>query len=881
MQGVHAETRVAICLERSIELAVAFLAILKAGGVYVPLDPTVPRERLMFMVQDSRVEFIVSQRLLGSKISSSAQSVFLDIERQQINQQDLSDPRSAIAPDGPAYVLYTSGSTGIPKGVSMGHAALANLVSWQVENLTEPLPARTLQFASLGFDVSIQELLVTWCTGGTLIFIKDELRRDSLALLRILEERSIERIFMPFVALQQIADVAVRENCFPQYLREIVTAGEQLKLTDSLRSFLNRLGNCCLRNQYGPTESHVVSEFTMKSPVDRCADFPPIGRPIANTQIYILDPNLNPVPIGVRGELLIGGVGLALGYLNHADLTEEKFIANPFSRDTASRLYKTGDLARYLPDGNIQFIGRIDNQVKIRGYRIELGEIESVLSRHSSIREVTATVNGDNPEDKRLIAYIVSTQQARATDQELKSYLREKLPEYMVPSVFIHLDLLPLTPNGKVDRNALPAPDPVQHRRLDSYVGPRTVIEAVLSEIWGEVLKVERVGVEDNFFDLGGHSLLGTRLIDKLGREFQIEIPLQVLFECPTVQSMARRIRKIKSDSALDRRSTSAHRFLFKLKPGGKNRPVFILPGGFGGDYEFLVYARLVHYAGNAYGFYGLRARSADGTEKAHASVEQMAVDYLREIRALQPVGPYFLVGNCIGGIVAYEIARQLESAGQKVQVLVMMDTFRPSLRGYLRYRVHRIKHRMSDRFGAGAGYFGLRDNYYLVRSVYHSKRLWQLPWRDKLPYLLRKAGVAIDESPKVFSSLATLQVDDGFDPVREGYIDALRRYRPGYYAGRVIMLNNETVGHSDPTLGWKNFVLGGIDVRTIPGDHEAYIRQYVYVAGEKLRECLDQAAADIPPSSSVMEPTHNLDNEHRCVTGLERYTDLVKISDD
>ena len=853
-QGMQAETRVAVCLERSMELAIGFLAVLKAGGVYVPLDPTYPRERLMLMVQDSQAQFVVSLLSLAAQIPShDSPSIFLDLVREQLDRQDDSNPRSTIASQNPAYVLYTSGSTGIPKGVVMGHAALENLVSWQVENLSQPLPARTLQFASIGFDVSIQEMLATWCSGGSLILINNELRRDALGLLRYLDEQSIERVFLPFVALQQMADAAASGNCCPHDLREIITAGEQLQLTESLRSFLNRLGNCCLRNQYGPTESHVVSEFTLEPPFDRWPDLPPIGHPIANTQIYILDANLNPVPIGVPGELHIGGDGLARGYLNRPELTAEKFIANPFRNDPLARLYKTGDLARYLPDGNIEFLGRMDNQVKLRGYRIELGEIEATLGQHPSIREAVVMVREDSPGDKRLIAYVVPEKRLRPTNTELRGYLREKLPEYMVPSAFVLLEEMPLSPNGKVHRKALLTLGSIERNDVDSDSAPHTAIEAVISEIWGEILRVDCVGVNENFFDLGGHSLLGTRLVDRVCRQFQVDVPLRYLFECPTVKSMAARIAKIKSDAVFCRCEASSRSHLFKLKSGKLHQPVFFLPGGFGGDYEFLVYARLVHYTGDDFTFYGLRARSADGIEKAHASVQEMAADYLREIQTLQPQGPYFLIGNCIGGIVAYEIARQLETAGQTVALLAMMDTVRPSLESYLRYRRNRMRKNLTNWYGSATGYFGLRDNYYVARSIYHSKRLWQLPWRKKLPYLIKKTGVAIEESPKLFSSLAPIEFNDGRDGVREGYIDTLRRYRPRPYRGRVVMLNNSSSGQGDPTLGWMNLVLGGIDVQTIPGNHEAYIRQYVRVAGEKLRECLEKAAAENSPSSDQM----------------------------
>jgi thioesterase domain-containing protein/acyl carrier protein len=490
-----------------------------------------------------------------------------------------------------------------------------------------------------------------------------------------------------------------------------------------------------------------------------------------------------------------------------------------------------------------------------------------MLDQHPAIREAVVTVREDNPGDKRLIGYIVSSQQLRPTSNELTNYLRDIVPEYMIPSAFVSLDCLPLTPNGKVDRRALPAPDTVQDSKVN-ICAPRTATEGVLSEIWGEILQVERVGIQENFFDLGGHSLLGSRLVEKVCQEFQIEFPLRWLFECPTVESMAVRVVKTRVDTSFDRREKSTWRYLFELKRGKNRQPVFFLPGGFGEDREFLVYARLVHYTGDDYGFYGLRAHSADGTEQAHTSVESMAADYLREMHVLQPDGPYFLIGNCIGGIVAYEIARQLEARGQEVALLVLMDTELPTLKGYLRYRGTRFKQRIRDFWRAG--YLGLRDNYYIARTCHHFARMRESAWNEQVGYLISKTRVAIDESPNLLSSLVTNQFDAGSDHVREGYINTLRRYRPRPYQGCVVMLNNETAGRDDPTLGWKNFVRGGIDVHIIPGNHEAYIRQYVRIAGGKLRECLDDASSKNSSSRSPMGHKPDVEFEPKSVTRFD-----------
>ena len=545
--GVSPGVPVGICLERSLELAIGLLAVVKAGGVYVPLDPAYPRERIALILEDTQAPFIVSIQSLVAQLSSyrAPQLIILETAQQDIAHEDHSNPRLAIAADNPAYVLYTSGSSGKPKGVVMGHGAVANLISWQVENFSAPLPARTLQFAPLGFDVSIQEMFATWCAGGSLVLIEEELRRDIIGLLQYLQEQSVERIFLPFIALQQLADAAAEGNCFPRSLREIITAGEQLQLTESLKSFLNRLGDCCLRNQYGPTESHVVTEYTLQPPFGRWPSLPPIGRPVAGAEIYVLDSDLNPVPIGVAGEIYIGGVGVAKGYLNRPELTAEKFIPNPFRPDSASRLYRTGDLARYLADGNIEFLGRSDNQVKIRGYRIELGEIEAALGQLAAIQQAVVLAREDSPGDKRLVAYVVAAAGSAPSVEALRGFLQQKLPEYMVPSAFMFLDSLPLAPNGKLDRKALPAPDQTRPELDEIFVAPRTPVEETLASIWAGVLKVDKVGIHDNFFHLGGHSLLATQLISRIRDTFKLDLPLRSLFETPTVHGLAQRLQEL------------------------------------------------------------------------------------------------------------------------------------------------------------------------------------------------------------------------------------------------------------------------------------------------------------------------------------------------
>lgn len=536
--GVGPDVLVGLCLPRSTEMAVAVLGILIAGGAYVPLDPTYPTQRLAFLCEDTQTPILITTRALCSLVPGYSGRILC------IDELDLAHAEPAILaptdlskPEHLGYVIYTSGSTGNPKGICLSHAALVNLIQWH--NRTLLRAARTLQFASLSFDASFHELFAALSSGGSVYLITEELRRNVAALTHFLAAQQIEKVILPVVVLQQMAELFGEQPELFASLKEITTTGEQLHITQPIRDLFQKLPHCVFHNHYGPSETHVVTAMTMSGDPQRWPSHPPIGKPIDNTTAYILDRARNPVPIGVIGELYLGGVCLARSYLHRKELTEERFVRSPFVSDPAARMYRTGDLARYLPDGNIEFLGRIDHQVKIRGFRVELGEIESVLSHHPQVQEVVVLAREDTPGTKRLVAYVKSLPESLLTATTLRHFLETQLPEYLIPSSFVMLAQLPLTANGKVDRRALPVPSTARPTLTQTYVAPRNRIEAALVSLVKEVLQLDDVGTQDPFFELGYDSLCAVQVYARIREVFHVELPFQKLFTNTTVIELA------------------------------------------------------------------------------------------------------------------------------------------------------------------------------------------------------------------------------------------------------------------------------------------------------------------------------------------------------
>ncbi len=660
--GVGPNVFVGICLERSIDVVVGLLGILKAGGAYVPIDPSYPEERITFMLNDTGISVLVTKQSIAARClpAQGTRMIFFDSDRALLAQKSQSNPPSTITVDDLAYVIYTSGSTGRPKGVQISHRSILNLVLWYRQAFALTPTYRTTQFASPAFDVITKELWPSLTVGASIHIIDEKIRGVPTAMRDWLVTNKITLAVLPTILAESLIAL---EWPTTTSLRFLLTGG------DVLHHYAPSTLPFTLINNYGPTEATVVATYERVPQQEQETGLPSIGRPIANTQIYILDEQLRQVPIGEAGEMYIGGYGLAKGYLNRPELTAEKFISNPFSTDPASRLYKTGDLVRYRPDGRIEFVGRSDHQVKIRGYRIELSEIEVVLSHHPAVRDAAVVAREDGVGAKRLIAYITFHKGTTATVAELQQEMHQQLPAYMVPSAFMFLTTMPITSNGKIDRHSLPAPETMQRSVEVPFVEPTSLVQRQLVQIWEELLDVRPIGIQDNFFSAGGHSLLAARLVDKITQVFGKKIALETLFAGPTIEQLATNLTE-------GTNITTSSIPVIALQTGGRQRPFFFLHGDWTGG-AFYCFS-LAQEAGSDQPFYVL------GTYKFAAqqtlpTIEKMAAVYIKEMRTIQPEGPYLLGGFCNGGLLAYEIASQLSDASEQVDLLALVT---PSVSG-------------------------------------------------------------------------------------------------------------------------------------------------------------------------------------------------------
>jgi amino acid adenylation domain-containing protein len=662
--GVGPDVLVGLCVERSPEMFIGMLAILKAGGAYVPLEPTEPDERLGIILSEVQPRVVLTHGRLSRRFSERYPVLSLDEQLSSITDEDASDLRVEMTPDNLAYVIFTSGSTGMPKGVLVAHRSLINHGTAMAHYFDLRSYDRVLQFALCSFDVAAEEIFPTWLSGATVVSWPATPGFTAVsALINFVENQKITVLNLPAPFWEEWVSDLVRLSV-PSCVRLLVVGSDKVS-SEKFLSCRKQIGeHVRLCNAYGLTEATITA--TIYEPDGdyhhSTADCVPIGRPIANTQVYVLDQNLHLVPIGVAGELYIGGDCLARGYLKRPELTAERFLENPYGGVSGARIYKTGDLARYLPDGNLEYLGRIDDQVKLRGFRIELGEIESVLRQIAGVQRAAVLLREDRPGDKRLVAYVVC-RPADCTAENLRLSLREKLPDYMVPSAFVFLETFPLLPSGKIDRRALPRPTADRSESDDSFVACRTFTERQLADIWEEILAVKPIGIRDNFFDLGGDSLRGVRLMLQVEKTFGKSFTLAALYEAPCVELMS----KLITEGSETRRWSS----LVPLQPNGPKPPFFWIHGETSDGF-------LPRYLGPDQPVYGLRHQGDDGRPACYTTVKEIAAHYLHEIRSVRPQGPYFLGGYCFGGLVAFEIAQTLRKEGQAVPLLVLLAPDRP-----------------------------------------------------------------------------------------------------------------------------------------------------------------------------------------------------------
>ena len=810
---VGTNTRVGICLERSPEMIVALLGILKAGGAYVPLDPAYPPARLKFMIEDADVSLLLSEKkLLQSLPANAAEIIWLDALQEARPREPGDNPAVTTAPENLAYVIYTSGSTGRPKGVSVTHRSVVRLV--KNTNYARFSPDEVfLQFAPISFDASTFEIWGSLLNGARLALMpagKASLKELGEALKRY----QVTTLWLTAGLFHLMVDNHLDDL---RGVRQLLAGGDVLSVPH-VHKVLQELKGCRLINGYGPTEN---TTFTCCYPVTNSGQINgsvPIGRPISNTYVYALDRYLNPVPIGVPGELYIGGDGLARGYLNCPDLTSEKFVRDPFSNNSA-RLYRSGDLVRYRASGDIEFLGRIDSQVKVRGYRIELGEVEAVLADHPSVQEAVAVVRKDAG-DKHLVAYLVPREGQTPVVEDVRDFLQERLPDYMVPSLFVVLESLPLSPSGKVDRLALPSTSNIKPQSATGFVAPGDELELKLTRIWETVLGVSSIGVHDNFFDLGGHSLLAVRLFARIERSFGRNLPLATLFQAPTVKQLARVLREESWPAPWSS--------LVMIQGEGARQPFFCVHAAGGNVLEYHDLARLL---GPDQPFYGLQAKGLDGKEEPHTTIKEMAAYYTKEMREVQPEGPYLIGGRSSGGTIAFEMACQLADAGEDVALLALLDAY-PA--GYFKLL-------------PGSGDFRQRASRYARGIQSHFSNLRQLGIVDQAKYILEKLSYAPAKAKhKLFRRAYKFyqRIGRPLPPVLKNIEElnfaAVKDYVPQVYPGpATLFVANDLTAAFDVEEGWRQLV-AGIEVHEIPGNHLDIIKEpHVQMLAEKLNMCL------------------------------------------
>jgi len=806
--------KVAFALDRSAEMVISLLAIMKTGAVYIPLDPQFPLNRINYMLEDSQaVVLLTSEKYKGNYISSAKELLIEEIF-QTLEKYPSTDPEVDVDGTDLVYILYTSGSTGNPKGVQIAHHNLVNFL-YSMQNAPGiSAEDKLLAVTTISFDIAGLELFLPLLTGAEIILADTAASKDGRALLDIIKKEEVT-VMQATPYTWRIMLEAGWDKSTPL---KVICGGEALP-QDLSQRLLNRASS--LWNVYGPTETTVWSTIKQLTKNDEVIT---IGRPINNTSIYILDKFLNPLAPGVAGEIYIGGDGVAKGYLNRPELTAEKFVDDPFTKQAGEKMYRTGDLGKFLPNGEIICLGRIDAQVKIRGYRIETGEIEFQLAKEPNIKEAVVIARPDNLGVDKLVAFVVtdSGEETSITNQvqSWKESLRNSLPDYMVPDNFVIVPAMPLTPNGKVDKKELAKFGETLILQGDEYIAPRTNIEKLVADIWIEYLGVEKVGVHDNFFELGGHSLIAVQVMTKIEKETGKRLPLATLFESSTVEKLAQVLelggKFITWDS------------LVPIKPKGSKMPLYMVHGA---GLNVLLFNTLAMGMSAEQPVYGLQAKGLNGIDEPLGRIEDIATHYIDAIMVQNPDGPYALAGYSFGGIIAFEMARQLEALGKEVKLLAMFDTYAYRSTHYDPMSVKLVK---KGRF--------------LIKQI-----LYTFKFTNGFKYTINERSTNIKR--KIIRAYWKLRY--GKNQTRTGIfgysnkVDEMNEYAEKHYqlkpyniAVDVFRAENRTFYMDDAEfLGWKPYALKGVNIHNIPGEHNTIFRPpNDKIFANILQKCLDEA---------------------------------------
>jgi amino acid adenylation domain-containing protein len=831
-ERIQPEDRIGIFMDRSVEMIVAMLGILKAGGTYLPIDIDYPEERLRFLAEDAELRLVLTQKSLKGIFPSIAPSVYVDKLESPIRSFSTEPVENRSTPESIAVVNYTSGSTGQPKAACIPHRAIVRTV--RNTNYIQVIPEkdRVAQAGSPSFDAAIMEIWLALANGAAVVGLR---RETLLSLAQLPTALRNERVSILVLNTSYVHQIGRDAPEALKGVRKVLFGGEAAE-PGPLRKLLQHVGPGVLVNSYGPAEGCVITSYHEITYIAEDATTVPIGRPVSNARVYLLDPRLQPVPIGVTGELYIGGEGVARGYLNRPELTAQRFIPDIFSPRQDRLLYRTGDFARMRDNGEIEFLGRNDEQVKIRGHRIELAEVRHAISSHLAVKQLFLMVREDVPGDKRLVAYIVPQNASIVIQDSLRQHAMTKLPAEMVPAAFVIVESIPLNTNGKVDRRALPRPSD-RPELAALYHAPETNLERKLTLMWQELLRLDHIGVNDNFFDLGGHSLLAARLVARIEKQMGTNIPMATLFEAPTIAQLASRLKQRSYEG-----SWSPLVELYMPEEISTAKPFFCVHSLGANLVSFHKIAALMR---GDRPIYGLQPHGLDGREEPFESIELMATAYLEEIRKKQPQGPYYIGGICLGGVIAYEIAQQLGAAGEVVALLVLIDSYAPAENPYLHSRSPL--------------------NEYLDR---HLGEMLLLPGVARLGYIARwlsnggiRFGRALGFQENSSLARATRKV-------AKAHRHAIFTYKPKPYAGKLVQLMCGDASHrsyEDRRLAWSSLAPSGFEVRLVPGNHLTMVEEpHAQILAQELQFCFDRVTGTVNRSSLQAEQGQALTRRRR-----------------